>query len=70
MLTKKIHILTSVYSIIFVKILTSLYNYINEEMLLKDHKQLLGNEATGIDDRGELSLDEEFSFLFCLITHH
>ena len=55
MLTNKIHILTSVYSIIFVKMLTSLYNYINEEMLLKGHKQLLGNEATGIDDGGELS---------------
>ena len=29
---------------------TSLYHYINNEMLLKCHKQLLGNKATGIDD--------------------
>jgi hypothetical protein len=29
---------------------TSLYHYINKEMLLKCHKQLLGNKATGIDD--------------------
>jgi len=30
--------------------LTSLYHYINKEMLLRCHKQLLGNKATGIDD--------------------
>ena len=29
---------------------TSLYHYINKEMILKCHKQLLGNKATGIDD--------------------
>lgn len=29
---------------------TSLYHYINREMLLKCHKELLGNKATGIDD--------------------
>lgn len=29
---------------------TSLYHYINKDMLLKCHKQLLGNKATGIDD--------------------
>ncbi|WP_243175681.1 hypothetical protein [Clostridium gasigenes] len=29
---------------------TSLYHYINKEMLLNCHKQLLGNKATGIDD--------------------
>jgi RNA-directed DNA polymerase len=39
--------------------ITSLYHYINKKMLLKCHKQLLGNKATGIDEVLLLLFQEE-----------